>query len=355
MGFDIDLLGPLETNDSLAHYGVKGMRWGVRKSDDRKGQTLGNLEEYKAIEAPRLSNREKTHHRQVNEAKSLAKLKDPVPSDPIKGLTPEQKRMMYVAGGGLAAAAIIGGAFYLNGRSNSSMITLQERGIRNDSKLREQVEAYRKKTWDPSNPGASFENMVEFSKNRTWSGDPGYIQPSSWARPAFEIPAGTVFNRVSGANETVWNDFTYITHNAADTTRYLANFANGISADDRLRLVSSTSKGTVKVPDLHTTLETVREVLSSRSGAESSPKEAWEAYRAMSGGSWESDRARDFFDALRKKGYSAIVDEMDAGVIGDTPLVLFNPSLMGDKTNKLLDVPDFESAWQNVTELTNRK
>ena len=42
MGFDIDLLGPPEEDDTLAHYGVKGMRWGHRKSEVAKPTDIRN-------------------------------------------------------------------------------------------------------------------------------------------------------------------------------------------------------------------------------------------------------------------------------------------------------------------------
>jgi hypothetical protein len=58
---------------------------------------------------------------------------------------------------------------------------------------------------------------------------------------------------------------------------------------------------------------------------------------------------------LKQKGYGAMVDDMDAGVLADNPIVLFSPEKMGAKKS----VPNTEAviaeAKRNLTELKNRK
>lgn len=93
MGFDIDLLGPPEEDDALAHYGVKGMRWGHRKpeDDDSPGPAGSSSKD--------------------SDSSSSSKSGGSASSGESKGLTDGQKKALkYAAGGALVAGAILGTA-----------------------------------------------------------------------------------------------------------------------------------------------------------------------------------------------------------------------------------------------------
>jgi hypothetical protein len=80
-----------------------------------------------------------------------------------------------------------------------------------------------------------------------------------------------------------------------------------------------------------------------------------EEYQKLSGGQWNNTQAEQLFGVLRKKGFGAIVDEMDAGVIGETPLVVFARDILGEKNNTPLTHDDITHAESNLIELENRK
>lgn len=93
MSFDIDLLGPPEEDDALAHYGIKGMRWGVRRPDGPEG-TVSSGTSSKNDDQPAS----KSAGSKSSSGKS-------------EGLTDGQKKAIkYAAGGALVAGAIIGTA-----------------------------------------------------------------------------------------------------------------------------------------------------------------------------------------------------------------------------------------------------
>lgn len=90
MGFDIDLLGPSEEDeDALAHYGVKGMRWGHHKAPDESSDSSGSSKSGGSSGSSTGSSSSKEH----------------------EGLSDGQKKALkYAAGGALVAGALIGTA-----------------------------------------------------------------------------------------------------------------------------------------------------------------------------------------------------------------------------------------------------
>lgn len=301
----------------LRHYGVKGMHWGVRKKEELVGRSSGqssSTKAYKAVKpkkptpkeaAASVRKRQETFLEKANPSDSNGSVK--------KGLSPGQKKALLIGAGALAAAAVVGGAAYarhkgyLGGGNNSDIGDLSRKYLA----------------------------QVSEAKNNSWASMDAFIQPSSYERKPFTLPAGHQFHRVSRTAEYSFGRATYATHNLEDFNRYLGHgfgavVENGVS---EMRHVTWTSKAPVKVPDLTTTLDTLKEVMNSQIGQHNpvTHKEVLEKYTELSGGHWQGNVVDGLFNALKSKGYGAIVDEMDAGVVGDSPIVIFAHELMNEK------------------------
>jgi hypothetical protein len=342
---------PLDVDNFLAHYGVKGMRWGVRREDAalggfhfRSSSPLSDDDsssdalsaKWRAVQPPKkeLSSSQRAKSAEQNMKKFSAKFDASVsPSDPSaevvaekKGLSANQKRALKIGIGVLAVGALVGYAHYA-GRQE-----LLKEGV------------------DPKNVGKvmSYNKKKTFSMLKTWPGE-NYITDLSHDRPEFELPAGHIFHRISRVPEGSFDHKTYSTHDIHDFNRYVVGF-RGELGTDKLYHVTYRANEPVKVPRLGTVLETLKEVMS-KDDPTITPETVHQHYRRMSGGDWDSPQAHGLFDALRSKGYSAIVDEMDAGVIGDTPLVVFAKNL-SEKISTPMTSDDYRTAEDLLRPLT---
>ena len=341
--------------EELEHHGVKGQKWGVRREDlSGAGRAVGR-------EAAQLNDQTKKYLSIVAEganktlghkeaAGKLAENKEKFaqkfgPSDgPIdssgKGLSPKQKKILL---GAAVGVGVLGG-LYLAGKYGEKTTGLS---------MIKQLEH------PPGTPISveKFSKLSFQSQMKTWGfSQNGFITKESFARPAFELPKGHTFYRISTKAE---NDFrippgTYALGSIEDFHRYVVGFAKE-KGGVPLHQVKFQSTENIKVPNLTTVLETTREVLSAEKGGKSiSEKDAMNAYKAMSGGSWSDVRGQNLFSALTKKGFGAIVDEMDAGVLGEKPLVVFSEAF-GAKSSTPFTTATLNAAAANLTEIGWRK
>lgn len=201
-----------------------------------------------------------------------------------------------------------------------------------------------------------FKDCVLSSQLSSWGGQ-GYIKPSSYDQKEFTLSAGHIFHRLSRVEESEFRGATYATHSVADFNRYVAGFRGELGhATDVTGLQHVTFRATkdIKVPDLMTRLETMREVIS-KPDKPATPEAALSMYQMLSGGSWDGDTATRFFEALSNKGFGAIVDDMDAGVIGESPLVVFAQNAFTSKVNEPMTQALVDAAEAALTEISNRK
>lgn len=358
---------PGSPGDILAHYGKKGMRWGIRKEEDTGGgggsktptQTAernAQIKDYMSaanrVNSQTRSKKQAAASLTENHKKFSAKFDDasgplgpkasgksptgkitaaPKSKKSVKehwnSLSPgQQKAIIY--GGGLALG--VGGAVLLGKAKQRQLLAMAGTSI----------------------PKQTFQKNVLYSQVKTW-GFSGFVQDSSFARPAFELPAGHEFFRLSRAAEEGFSEATYATHNLDDYHRYLAGFTQEIGTHG-IHQVSWKTKVPTKVPDLNTVLNEMHNVLETE-GHKPDKKMVIDSYQALSGSGWTSDRSKKLMAALKRKGYGAIVDEMDAGVIGDTPLVFFGHENATPKRTKPLTHAQIEAATRMITELQHRK
>jgi len=169
------------------------------------------------------------------------------------------------------------------------------------------------------------------------------------------LPVGHTFNRISTMNETAFKTATYATHSTEDFNRYLSVFTHELGSKT-LHHVSFKAVEEIKVPSLAKRLEVFGQVLNSNANGKTfTSKEILKQYEHHCGGSWKSDIARSFFDALKSEGYSAIIDDMDAGVIGNSPLVIFNKLALGSMTSEIITPERIALAENSLIELAHRK
>lgn len=177
----------------------------------------------------------------------------------------------------------------------------------------------------------------------------GLMNKKALDRPEFTLPKSTIFQRLSDAEETGqgYNRGTYATFLTNDNKAYGNSFEFG----NKAHTLNFSPKEDVKVPSLRTVLDTVKE-LGDGSGRKYSDDEAFSAYHTMAGGDWHSGQNARLIEGLKKKGYSAIVDDMDAGFYGDLPMVFFG------ETEKVTAKPrtwaDWEADGKGIVSMTGR-
>lgn len=320
----------------LEHYGIKGQKWGVVNKDEPTGKKSSKktepskksseskktiTEEYKKIEYPKISKKQEVKNRLDNEQKAIDKLGPP--QSEKHGLSSKQKKALaYTAIGAIA----VGGILYASKKGSSPKFS--------GSNLEQ------------------FEQQVVHAKKKTWGGKP--ITSKSFDRPEFELPAGHTFHRLSMNPETSFTGPTYATHNIEDAKRYVVSHGKAYGGKN-LHNVTWKSNEAIKVPNLTTVLETVRENIEAETGKPASKFQVHHAYTQMSGTGWQGPKEVKLLESLRKKGYGAIVDELDAGVIGESPIVLFATEKMGSKSAAAITKEAMDKTFKEVLPLINPK
>jgi hypothetical protein len=346
----------------LAHHGVKGMHWGVVHEPETTGratskkQTIPSKnpnpspasevkrkEAYKAAKPPPLTKKQAAEKLEKSKEAHLAKLEPSVADGSSKKLSPEQKATLKKVGIGLGVVAVVAGGAYLatRGRGGSGV----------DQEALAKIGAYKELAGKPIHPDA-FKANIKHSIEHSWA-SPSYLTDASFDRPAFTLPAGHTFHRLSTTAEDSFKSYTYSTHNIADFNRYVTHFRGEKSSalQATLHHVSWTTEQPVHVPTLTTTLETLKEVIGDKNLTD---KGARIQYEAVAGGGWDGPVASRLISALKKKGYGALVDEMDSGIVGESPIVLFAEH-MSSKTAVPLTEQAIKAAENALTEITNRK
>lgn len=373
----------------LAHYGVKGMKWGVRRDDrgsgrsssrgssrsESKNSDLGKvmddfyskkskselqaegkkkLKEQSEQEFPKVG---RIKQRRTRKAEGLddqvakidktieglkaqkenfrptqhfrrAQMQDRInnltqsrdnlskTSEQLKAgkLTTNEKMLI-----GIGAAVVVGGLAIYGGHQYK----LHKSGL--TSKI--QAELFEKNKAETASQWKSlFGYDHEFSKAKSHltaadgSFYAGLTSKKALLRPEFTIPKGTIFQRLSDHQEDVksYTSGAYATFLSNDKKLYGASSEFGGKA----YTVGFQAKGETRVPSLNTVFAHLKQI-ARESNPDVDDDDVFSQYHQMSGGSWSGETATKLFASLRQMGYSAIVDDMDAGYLGDLPIVFF--------------------------------
>ena len=308
----------------LAHYGVKGMRWGVRKSDQLTGRDYTSA----VAQLPKLTATEAVAMRKQAQESFMAKSNASEagrPSD--RSLSPGQKKALYIGVGALTAAAVVGGSAYMYSRNGKAEL--------------------------PPSATAYLEQIRHTNQGAFPVGGTSF-HPTAVSREGFSLPAGHVFSRVSTVAEKSFADTTYTSFNSDDYNRYLGEGYGRTIGYASLHRIQFSAKEEIRVPSFTDTVETLRETMFA-SGRMASPTDALKEYNRLQGSDFTDAIGSSFLERLRSKGYSAIIDEMDSGRIGDRPLVIIDPSKFTDKAATPLTPQDVLAARKAMTPLPTPK
>lgn len=321
----------------LAHYGVKGMKWGVRKKYEPTGESGPSATSKPKKESTSLTADQKAENlaeaheqflKKFEPSTSTSTGKSDQPEQPEqKGWRPTKKQVGYA----LAGAAVVGGILYLNHK-------------------------FKVVPGESVHPLA-FNAQVMKSQQEIW-GSHLKVDADSYRQKEFTLPAGHTFRRLSTGPEDSFSFGTYTTSSDADFARYVTAFRHEKGNADFYE-INFTAKEDIRIPDLKTRLD----ALKTSVNAGQSEKNKWtdadvrSMYNGLSGSSWDEkdDIVKGFFAELTKRGYSGIIDDMDAGIIGETPLVIFNPEKFSSKSSTRIGKDQIKAIEKTITEITNRR
>lgn len=330
----------------LDHHGVKGMKWGIRRDLGKSSDSIvGRLLKENP---PKPLTPEQKKHLEENKKKFNAKFQgDEAPTDPKAGrhLTPKEKAALAVGGAAVAGTLIA--------------IALKKAGVKSELKKSFSKDQYKalirteeRPAWMRQMAGTKmsvtdFDGLFARTSGKIWD-RAGYLTKDSFLQKETTFPVGHTFSRMSHAAETKFVKPTYSTATVEDSMRYM-----GVHGGSHL--VEFKAKTEIKIPDLHTRLESMREALVLSGKKNLTPKDVIAAYDARTGGGWTDDLSTKFFHVLKEKGFHGIVDDMDAGVVGDMPLVLFDSSAFTPKVSKALSLSQRTKMTKELVELAHRR
>lgn len=346
----------------LAHHGVKGMKWGVRNEPKTIPRSLSKKKDQKSGSKSQLQKDLDAHpqkpltpEQKANVDKASAKFEAqlaPSNATQTKGWRPTKKQVATVAIGAAAAGAIIGG-----------IVIAKKAGVQKSAPF--SLEEYKKVVgkldpppdWMAQYAGkplskAEYQGLIAQSRGRIWGNSHlGYITPKSFDQKETVFNAGHEFFRVSHGVEKSFAPTTYMTPSRECLARYHLGWK-----DATTNIINFKAKEQIRVPDLHTRLEVVREVMAEEGGwGNISPRAVIQRYGNSSGGSWDGPFEKKVIRKLIDKGFDALVDDMDAGIYGEMPLVLFSPQKMTEKITTLHKNVNIGALESILTEIPNRR
>lgn len=332
--------------DFLSHHGVKGMHWGVI-TEDKSGDKSSLQKDLKKSQSKTLSDAEKKNLAD-NEKKHESHF-EPSDDSSSKGWRPTKKQVAIAAVGAIVAAGIIYKIKSGNAFPGKKAFSVEEYlGSARESGAPPWLKKYSGKAMT----SIEYNGIKDESKGRIWIGN-NFITKESFDHPEFTLQPGHQFFRISQRAEKGFGDTTYATSSKEDFARYLASW-NGVKTGNAHQ-IQFNAIDSVRIPNLHTRLEAMRETMVLNGEKDITPKRVIEEYSRLSGGTWETPTGRSFLDNLRSKGFHAIVDDMDAGIYGESPLVLIDKSRFGNKTATPLDSIDRNYFESILTDIPNRR
>lgn len=368
---------PVEVENVLEHYGVKGMKWGVvnekdtsstrsnsRKSESKltpikKAGTKSNLTtKEKEIDKKfdpdgRQSDRLKNMYGPESTKKSSESTSKPIVEDKRHGLTDGQKRALKI-GAGVA----IGGLVIYGGYKAHSEISIQRSLLKNqlmgeplNKKAQKRVELLNPQKFGPENL-KSFWNKYEATQLKYHTEGLTPEQVANFGKEAYHFKAGDIVKRVSThkENEIRPNGF-YAAYKSEDVERYKAalpvfwpNWGIGADHNTEGHIVSLRAKRDIKAPSDAETYNIFKSMLNDNimdsDGIGSSTVKSWlsdfdpdlqkipdEEFSRKAFGrfalKWidnDDPVTEHFMNKLKAAGYDAVPDLNDAGMLADKPM-----------------------------------
>lgn len=355
-------------DDFLAHYGVKGMRWGVRKEYEPVGRDPGKGDDgesgqpanpstppssgggsgsrkkdytpYKETEADRVEQARRKYG-----PDSMSEL----PADSPRGvpgwdrLSDDQKKAALAVGG----AAALAGLFYVGYRYSPSAFNAIARSGSLD--------------------------VDEFLRRNKWAALEGFPHDGA---PAITLPPGSILQRMSSKVETsIRPSGFFAAFDQQDVESYKANIPKlwpqwGIQAEDGY-LTQIRANAGVRTPSAKETLDLFkrtivddddtlarfipREALAKLSSADrarivdSVARSNFPAFTASwANGYDQNPSVQKFFDAVRKDGYNALIDFNDRGMLASRPVRVIDSGPFEIVANTLVPRSEIDLAQRGL-------
>lgn len=331
-----------DVENFLNHHGVKGMKWGVINEDNLSSDVQKTLD----ANPPRKLSTKETQNVAASKAKHNAHFEKSDSSTSDGHWKPTKKQVAVVAIGAIAAAAII----YKVKTGNSAPEVFEAfsketyMNLARDAESPAWLNQYAGKKMDPTYYGG----VVQSSVSRVWNSN--HVTKECFAQGEITFPKGHQFYRLSHAAEKGFAGATYTIPSEADLARYMGTSEFG----NKTKLIKFAAETDIKIPDLHTRLNAMHKVLIDSGAKKVKPQRVFDSYSELVGGKWDSVRAKKFFAELEKQGFHGIIDDMDAGVYGEKPLVMFGHGLSG-KTSSDLTEKYIKQLLDTLVEIPNRR
>lgn len=345
-----------EENPILEHFGVKGMRWGVRKEDDLVGRKKSSAKD--EAQKGRVKTFEKESSRIQAELKKRgetendnallkAKYETPAGENPTKGLSRNQKIAIGV-GVGVIGAVAVGYLAYKGGAfdKNSPLLT----GL--DEKF--SAESLTKRFKDAPESAKLFTARLTADQSAL-SVDGLKI---NWDTNVSLSP-GSVIKRVSSVAETQVRSSGFfgafrdddVKSYSAILPSYWAKWKVGVPMDGGFINHYKASEA-IKAPSGRKTLDLFRTFIRENDDFRKAyshldfdfvDDDALGGFLKSFSMGWvnsENNQVASFFNLVRREGFNALIDFNDAGIYGKTPLRIIDSSIFSIVKNEALD---FES------------
>lgn len=342
-----DILSDVDLSEFLAHYGVKGMKWGQIKGYEPTGSAGsgagdGNTSAQSAEAYSAFGAQVKQDLKDQGVDTDLLKAKyGPQETGAAEGgLTPHQKQLIIKAGVGIVGVAAI--AYYA-----------KKSGLSEELSTNFQLFSTRNQVYNSALNAGSNGLDIHWDKG-------------------IDLPAGSIFSRVSTiAEKDIRPEGFYAAFEKGDVDRYKAilptfwqdwgvgdpaggGFVNNYQAKAAIKAPSGSESISI-FKDLISNNKTFREDLGLYSAEsakdflsnERNTRDLFECHAADWARSYPG-ATKTYFDAVKARGYNALIDFNDAGALSKTPVRTIDGSMFDIISNEPLQMADMVGAASRV-------
>ena len=357
----------MNQNEFLKHYGIKGMKWGVRRYQNEDGSLKSaGKKRYSEPDSKKTSkNLENTYKKVLSKNSHAAVVdmdavrkgsKEDSDKSSSKGLSKNAKRVLIGAG---IVAAVAGGVYLYskyadNGKTiiDSFLGNPTKKAVQDeleDSGFHKAIQAWFKSKNSPSE--------ITLSEYRTMADDD------------LILSAGQIFHRISDKAETGLRNGGFVSFDPDDVNRYKVMLpaiwrGNGRQADNALYDITMTAKTAIKSPSKKKRIkvymdmiqenrdlfDTMRIFTGNIASTEANEDFALKTYKAFAANLIDSNNRhnKEYISRLTKMGYNAIIDDNDAGDLSRNPLIVFAGNVMSNISPRRMDGDEILNAAKRI-------
>lgn len=324
--------------DSLEHFGIKGMKWGVRRTAEQLGRGRSGSDE--SPDFTRVGKDIRTQVANMGVDSELLKAKYGTPEERPK--RPTRKEILTYSALGVTTGVLVYGIYKSSQSSNAALnvdFELQ-RKTRNSTLMSKKAanKAY----------GSAIDGLN-----------------ANWNSPV-DLPPGHIFKRISSVAETeIRSNGFFASHLAGDVDSYKAVLpqfwvAWGKGSPTKGGFINHyQAKGGVKAPSGKESFDIFKQIMSEDSvkwlGHPKSYTDTWSdtlwkdlfVNSAQQFNIDDSPFTKRYFQELKSRGYNAVIDFNDAGKLSKQPLRLLDGSMFEIVKNEPLSPVDIYDAAVN--------